>query len=553
MLKILQKAMLAAALFAAPSAMAITSKTIQPQEGESQNLMLITDLHLLGDGLMNNGGTNLQKEIDNDNKMFDKASDVLQAVINKALTNKPAGVLISGDLTKNGEKYSHNQVATSLQTLVDAGIKVWVIPGNHDVNNTDAKTFAGGMVRSISSPTSDEFATIYANMGYKDCIERDPSSLSYVCEPLPGLWMICVDDNMCKERDKNKALEANGINTNTLNWILAKADAAKEKGKQVMVMMHHQLVPHIDDQESLLGDGMVTDADNVRASFLAHDIHLVLTGHIHISNATTWYTANKADKLVEVTTGSVIAYPCHVRNITMNDARNEITFSTSMITKTPNDANFATYALNRAKQGTRATVSSIIWHNWDEISGMLSDYGASLEFDRFVDAAYNGLGDMISDLTIAMSKGNEQNSGVTPSSIKSKMDAGSDKVVDELLADQNFLVRLMAKSVVKGRFHDLLDEAINSALTDQTRIGTPLQDRTDDIAPVVTLPTPREVSVPGDVDNNGAIDVADINAIVSVVLGMNPASTFQGRADVNGDGSVDTADLNFVINVILSL
>lgn len=523
---------------------------VKTEEDASQSLMLITDLHYLAPNLMNNGGTNLQKEIDNDNKMFDKASDVLQAVVNKALSSKPAGLLIAGDLTKNGEKYSHNEVATKLQELVNAGIKVWVVPGNHDVNNTDAKTFAGGMVRTVSSPTSAEFATIYANMGYNDCIERDPNSLSYVCEPLPGLRLICVDDNQCIARDKNKALEANGIPTNTLNWILIKADEAKAAGKQVMVMMHHQLVPHIDGQNSLLGDGMVTDAENVRLSFLEHDIHLVFTGHIHISNGTTWYTQNKADKLVEVTTGSVIAYPCHVRSISMNDARNEISVSTSMITKTLADANFATYALNRAKASTRATVSSIIWHNWDEISSMLSDYGASLDFDRFVDATYNGLGDMISDLTIAMSKGNEQNSGVTPSSIRSKMDSGSDKVVDELLADQNFLVRLMAKSVVKARFHELLDEAINSALTDQTAIGTPLQDRTDDLSLVVTLPTPAPEKLKGDVNGDGIIDVADINIVIEMILRLYPNDSI---ADMNGDGDIDTADINAMINIILGL
>lgn len=522
---------------------------METKDAASEKLMLITDLHYLAPGLMNNGGTNLQKEIDNDNKMFDKASDVLQAVINKALTNKPAGLLIAGDLTKNGEKYSHNDIATKLQTLVDAGIKVWVIPGNHDVNNTDAKTFAGGLVRTVSSPTSTEFATIYANMGYNDAIARDPASLSYVCEPLPGLRLIAVDDNLCKARDKDKTIDANGIPTATLNWILLKADEARKEGKQVMVMMHHQLVNHIDDQQALLGDALVADADNVRASFLEHGIHLVLTGHIHISNSTTWYTENKADKLVEVTTGSTVAYPCHVRNIGMNEERNAISFTTDRITKTPEDANFATTALSRAKDGTRATVNSICYNNWDEISAMLEDYGASLSLEGFQEACYSGLGSMISKLTITMSEGNEQNSGVTPAQISSEMESGSDKTVDVLLADQSFIVRLMAKSVVRARFHELLDEAINSALTDQTCIGTPLVDRTDDLTLTVTLPTPENPGVKGDVNGDGAVDITDVNIIVSIIL--NQAVPTGVNGDVNGDNVVDTADINTVLNIIL--
>ena len=47
------------------------------------------------------------------------------------------------------------------------------------------------------------------------------------------------------------------------------------------------------------------------------------------------------------------------------------------------------------------------------------------------------------------------------------------------------------------------------------------------------------------------VDVIDINNIVSIVLGEQPASKFDGRADVNGDGTVDTIDLNAVINIIL--
>lgn len=551
MLRNLQKLIAASTLLIASSAFSNVG-TMYAQESASEKLMLITDLHLLSPSCMVSGGANLQKEIDNDNKMFDKADDIMQAVVNKVLSTKPAGLLIAGDLTKNGEKVSHNAVAAHLQKLVDAGIKVWVIPGNHDVNNPNAKTFSAGIVRSVSTVTSSEFATIYANMGYNGAVERDPNSLSYVCEPLPGLWLLAIDDNLCKERDKNRDLEANGISAASLQWILAKADEAKAKGKQLMTMMHHQLIPHIDDQESLLGDAMVADVENVRSQFLAHDMKLFLTGHIHISNGSTWYNSDKSKSIVEVTTGSVIAYPCHVRNITMNADRNAISFTTDKITKTPGDSNFASTALNRAKASSRATVSSIIWHNWDEISGLFGDYGITLSQEDFTEACVQGLGSVISELNIAMCNGNEQNSGVTPSAISKKLDSGVDATCDVLLADQNFLVKLMAKSVAKGRFHDMLDDAMNSALTDKTAIGTNRENITDDLTLTVSLPTPKHVAVTGDVNGDNSVDVVDVNTLVNVILGSTPASQFDGRADVNGDKVVDAIDLNAIINIILN-
>lgn len=47
-------------------------------------------------------------------------------------TAKPDLVLITGDLTKDGEQLSHQYVISKLDELRDLGIKTLVIPGNHD-------------------------------------------------------------------------------------------------------------------------------------------------------------------------------------------------------------------------------------------------------------------------------------------------------------------------------------------------------------------------------------------------------------------------------------
>ncbi len=55
------------------------------------------------------------------------------------------------------------------------------------------------------------------------------------------------------------------------------------------------------------------------------------------------------------------------------------------------------------------------------------------------------------------------------------------------------------------------------------------------------------VSVPGDVNGDGNVDIADINAIINAMLGKGP----EDGADVTGDSHLDIADLNFVINIVL--
>lgn len=53
----------------------------------------------------------------------------------------------------------------------------------------------------------------------------------------------------------------------------------------------------------------------------------------------------------------------------------------------------------------------------------------------------------------------------------------------------------------------------------------------------------------GDVNGDGAVDVADVNACIDCILGYNSNE----KADVTGDGDTDIADVNEIINLILGL
>ena len=52
----------------------------------------------------------------------------------------------------------------------------------------------------------------------------------------------------------------------------------------------------------------------------------------------------------------------------------------------------------------------------------------------------------------------------------------------------------------------------------------------------------------GDVNGDGEVNIADINAVIAVILSNGD----KGAADVNGDGEVNIADINALINLILS-
>ena len=61
------------------------------------------------------------------------------------------------------------------------------------------------------------------------------------------------------------------------------------------------------------------------------------------------------------------------------------------------------------------------------------------------------------------------------------------------------------------------------------------------------LPQPI-LPAPGDVTGDGQVDIADVNAVIDIMLGKAEQTA---AADVTGDGQVDIADVNAVIDIML--
>ena len=63
---------------------------------------------------------------------------------------------------------------------------------------------------------------------------------------------------------------------------------------------------------------------------------------------------------------------------------------------------------------------------------------------------------------------------------------------------------------------------------------------------------PDVTPLPGDVNGDGTVDVADVNSIINIMLGKEEVTpTLLSQADLTGDGNVDVSDVNAVINAML--
>ena len=65
--------------------------------------------------------------------------------------------------------------------------------------------------------------------------------------------------------------------------------------------------------------------------------------------------------------------------------------------------------------------------------------------------------------------------------------------------------------------------------------------------------TATAAATPGDLNGDNKVDVADVNAIINIILKTSDPSLYSGSADVTLDGKIDVSDVNLLINVILGL
>ena len=225
--------------------------------------MVISDIHYFDPSLFSlPANANLQSLLTADRKLLLESRAILQNVLADVLVEKPDFLLVTGDLTKDGEKVDHQAVATLFKTLTDKGIQVLVVPGNHDIDNPAASGFVGSSQTSVANISAADFASIYANCGYANAIERDTASLSYLSEPVNGVWVLGID--ACHYFPLRES--AGSISEHTLSWVKSVIAQAKVQNKILLTMMHHGMVEHFAGEGSLFPDYLISDWANISTS-----------------------------------------------------------------------------------------------------------------------------------------------------------------------------------------------------------------------------------------------------------------------------------------------
>jgi 3',5'-cyclic AMP phosphodiesterase CpdA len=273
---------------------------------------VMSDLHYY-DTSLGTSGEAFEEVLGSDRKLLQDTADLLDLAIDDVLASGVDFVLVPGDLTKDGEVVNHDAVSAALARLREAGVEVYVVPGNHDANNPEAFEFRGAEKIPVPAVSQEEFAEVYRDFGYGDAIMAEETSLSYVAEPVEGLWLLALDSTRSEENEPGGEEVTGGAFTQAqVGWIEQVLQEARVEGATVIGMMHHGVVEHWDGQAKLHPEYLVEDYPWVGELLASYGVRAVFTGHYHAQDIAL---ADYGDSgfLYDIETGSLATAPCPIR------------------------------------------------------------------------------------------------------------------------------------------------------------------------------------------------------------------------------------------------
>jgi 3',5'-cyclic AMP phosphodiesterase CpdA len=294
-------------------------------------------------------------------KMAADSAEIGRAAADLIRERKPAFVLVPGDLTENGSLAEHRFCAALLGRIEQGGTRVFVIPGNHDIRKSAGGAATPGDPEDYVT-TPERFADLYKEFGYGDALYRDEHSLSYVAEPVPGLWLLALDATVYTNEDgagTDRGYIYDRFPPATLFWIEDMLAGAAARGKAVIVMQHYAVLEHFRLQKQAFPGYVLDHYAEVAAMYAHYRLHVVFSGHFHSQDITLRRYPQKGF-LYDIETGSLVTYPCALREVQVTD-QGRMRITTDYITATrshPRD--FREYARRFFLESLRAYFASLL-------------------------------------------------------------------------------------------------------------------------------------------------------------------------------------------------
>jgi 3',5'-cyclic AMP phosphodiesterase CpdA len=303
---------------------------VNPKHPDAR-FMVISDIHYFDSSMIT--GSRPDTFMNRDRKMLSQIGEIFDETLKEIKRAAPQFLLVCGDMTKDGELINHRIVASRLADISRAGIKVFVVPGNHDIDNPVAESYMNKKPVPADTVSAEQFVEIYNNAGYSSAIDRDSRTLSYTADPVEGLRLLALDSNRWMDHPgRKKYITAGWFEPSTLEWIESALIKAKRDGKAVIVMLHHGVLENFPGQKSGFPAWVLEDNMEFARLLAAYGVRAVFTGHYHAQDITLNRFPD-GNFIFDIETGSLLTYPCPYRMVSIE--KNVMKIRSSFINSIP--------------------------------------------------------------------------------------------------------------------------------------------------------------------------------------------------------------------------
>lgn len=248
-------------------------------QDKKTSFWVISDTHLIADSLHDQGQAFSQMQKTSQGKDLYYQETALSAFVRMAQKKKPAAIIVTGDVTFNGERVSAEKFAEIFKPLEET--QLLVLPGNHDIYDGWAREFRGKKQYYAGQISPRMWRNIFKT-SYKNAVSVDDKSLAYSVQLNPNYLLILADSNEYgKEESTTAPATAGFLGREQRRWIKAQLQYASENNLQVIFCMHHNLYAH---NPAVNKGYVVDDYRELRKLLAQYNVKLVFSGHIHAQN-----------------------------------------------------------------------------------------------------------------------------------------------------------------------------------------------------------------------------------------------------------------------------
>lgn len=248
-------------------------------QDKKTSFWVISDTHLIADSLHDHGQAFSQMQKTSQGKDLYYQETALSAFVRMAQKKKPAAIIVTGDVTFNGERVSAEKFAEIFKPLEET--QLLVLPGNHDIYDGWAREFRGKKQYYAGQISPRMWRNIFKT-SYKNAVSVDDKSLAYSVQLNPDYLLILADSNdYGKEEATTAPATAGFLGREQRRWIKSQLQYASENNLQVIFCMHHNLYAH---NPAVNKGYVVDDYRELRKLLAQYNVKLVFSGHIHAQN-----------------------------------------------------------------------------------------------------------------------------------------------------------------------------------------------------------------------------------------------------------------------------